>query len=96
MANLLLEKRNGGRVRGHWANRFITRQEKLKTRLNRVYDFQRVTCENPEFIGAWFRLVGNIKAKYGIEDNDLYNFNEIGFIMGVIYSSLLIITRADR
>ena len=65
-------------------------------RLNCVYDFQKVTCENPEFIGAWFRLVGKIKAKYGIEDSDLYNFDETGFMMGVIYSSLLVITRADR
>ena len=65
-------------------------------RLNRVYNFQRITCENPEFIGAWFRLVGNIRAKYSIKDSDLYNFNKIGFIMGVIYSSLLVITRADR
>ena len=65
-------------------------------RLNRVYNFQRVTCENPEFIGAWFRLVGNIRVKYGIEDNDLYNFDKTGFIMGVIYSSLLVIIRADQ
>ena len=96
MANLLLEKRNGGRVGGRWASRFIARQEKLKTRLNRVYDFQRVTCEDPELIGAWFRLVGNMRAKYGIEDSDLYNFDETGFMMGVICSSLLVVTRADR
>ena len=96
MANLFLEKRDDGRVGGHWVSRFITRQEKLKTCLNRVYDFQRVTCEDPELIGAWFRLVGNIRAKYGIEDSNLYNFNKTSFIMGVIYSSLLIITRADR
>ena len=95
MANLLLKKRDGGHVGGHWASRFIARQEKLKTRLNRVYDFQRVTCENPELINAWFKLVGNIKAKYGIKDNDLYNFNKTGFIISIIYNSLLIITRAD-
>ena len=64
-------------------------------RLNRVYDFQRVTCEDPELISVWFRLVGNIRAKYSIEDSDLYNFNKIGFMMGVIYSSLLVITCAD-
>ena len=65
-------------------------------RLNRVYDFQRITCKDPEFIGAWFRLVDNIRAKYSIKNSDLYNFNETGFIMGIIHSSLLIITRADQ
>ena len=31
-----------------------------------MYDFQRAAYKNPEFIGAWFKLVGNIRAKYGI------------------------------
>ena len=39
MANLLLERRDGGRVRPNWTTRFIAQREKLKTRLNRVYDF---------------------------------------------------------
>ena len=64
-------------------------------RLNRVYNFQRATYEDPEFIGAWFRLVGNIRAKYGIKDNNLYNFDKTGFIIGVICSSLLVIICAD-
>ena len=95
MANLLLKKRDGGRVEGRWASRFIARQEKLKTRLNRVYDFQRATCEDPELISAWFRLVGNIRAKYGIEDSNLYNFDKTGFMIGIIYSSSLVIIRAN-
>ena len=65
-------------------------------RLNCVYDFQRAACEDPEFISVWFRFVGNIRAKYGIEDSDLYNFDETGFMMGVICNSLLVVTRADR
>ena len=43
----------------------------------------------------WFKLVNNIKAKYGITNNDFYNFNETGFIMGVIYA-LMVITRVNR
>ena len=35
----------------------------LKTRFNRVYDFQRALCEDSELIGAWFRLVENMKGK---------------------------------
>ena len=95
MANLLLNKRDGGRVGHHWAERFVTRREELKTRSNRAYDFQRALCEDPELIGAWFKLVGNIKAKYGIEDGDCYNFDETGFMMGVISASM-VVTRADR
>ena len=96
MANLFLERRDGGRVGGRWTERFIARRKELKTRLNRVYDFQRAACEDPELIGAWFRLVDNMKAKYGIIDSDLYNFDETGFMMGVICGSSMVVTRADR
>jgi len=34
-------------------------------------------------------------AKYGIIDDDLYNFDETGFIMGVIIAAMVII-HADR
>ena len=52
-------------------------------------------CEDPELIGAWFRLVQNMRAKYGIMDYDFYNFDETGFIIGVICASM-VVTRADR
>ena len=35
-------------------------------------------------IGAWFRLVENMRGKYGIQDCDFYNFDETGFMMGMI------------
>ena len=95
MANLLLESRGALRVGKNWAYRFIQRQPELKTRFNRAYDFQRALCEDPELIGAWFRLVENMRAKYGIVDSDFYNFDETGFMMGII-SSAMVVTRADR
>ena len=33
--------------------------------------------------------------KYGIQAEDLYNFNETGFIIGIITASM-VITRSDR
>ena len=95
MANLLLESRDGGCVGPNWTTRFIARREELKTRLNRVYDFQRAACEHAELIGAWFKLVDNMKAKYGIADSDFYNFDETGFMMGLICASM-VVTRANR
>ena len=34
-------------------------------------------------------------AKYGIQEGDLYNFDETGFMMGVICASM-VVTRSDR
>jgi hypothetical protein len=95
MANYILESRGGERVGKLWAHRFVQRQPALKTRFNRVYDFQRALCEDPELIGAWFRLVENMRAKYGILDCDFYNFDETGFMMGIICAAI-VVTRADR
>ena len=43
----------------------------------------------------WFELVRNIKAKYGIQDGDTYNFDESGFMMGVI-STRAVVTGSKR
>ncbi|KFY79971.1 hypothetical protein V499_01120 [Pseudogymnoascus sp. VKM F-103] len=56
MANYLLETRQGRRVGKLWAHRFVRRRPELKTRFNRVYDFQRALCEDPVLIGGWFEL----------------------------------------
>jgi hypothetical protein len=36
-----------------------------------------------------------IVVKYGIQENDIFNFDETGFMMGVISSSM-VVTQADR
>ena len=95
MANTILESRDARRVGTRWASTFVNRQPELKMRLSRAYDHQRALCEDPEKIKAWFALFRNIKAKYGIQDKDVYNFDETGFMMGQI-TSMMVVTGADR
>jgi RecB family endonuclease NucS len=64
-------------------------------RFNRVYDFQRALYEDPKLISAWFQLVQNMRAKYGVVDGDFYNFDETSFIMGII-TPRMVVTRANR
>jgi len=95
MANLLLATRRARAVGKQWPYNFVRRRQELRTRFSRAYDIQRALCEDPALIEAWFRLVHNMRAKYGIQDTDFYNFDETGFIMGIICGSM-VITRADR
>jgi hypothetical protein len=46
-------------------------------------------------IKSWFDLVEQTKAKYGICDDDVYNFNEAGFMMGKI-TTHLVVTGLER
>ncbi|KAH7471667.1 hypothetical protein FOMA001_g13677 [Fusarium oxysporum f. sp. matthiolae] len=84
IANSLCANRDIPPVGKRWAYNFIKRQPELKTRQFRRYDYQRAKCEDPTIIRGWFRLVENTIAKYGIRSDDIWNFDETGFMMGVI------------
>lgn len=79
MASILSQKPVGV----NWVNRFIKRHDEIKTRYSRRYDHQRAVCEDPKIIQEWFNLVHNTIAKYGILEQDIYNFDETGFAMGM-------------
>jgi len=65
-------------------------------RFTRKYDYQRAKYEDPKVIREWFALIYNVKVKYGILNNDLYNFNETGFIMGIIIAIIVVTTLNGR
>ena len=46
-------------------------------------------------IGAWFKLVEETKAKYGVYNDNVHNFNKTSFQMGVI-RSMKVVTGAER
>jgi hypothetical protein len=95
MGNRLLADRDAPPVGKRWASNFVKRHRELKTRFFRRYDCQRAKCEDPNIIRNWFRLVENTVAKYGIRSDDIWNFDETGFMMGVIASGM-VVTGTDR
>jgi len=95
MADKILGVRGGKPVGKCWAERFVTRSAELKMAFNRAKDRQRILQEDPAVIGAWFKLVEETKAKYGVHDDDVHNFDETGFQMGVI-GSMKVVTGAER
>jgi hypothetical protein len=46
---------------------------------NRAKDRQRILQEDLEIISMWFKLVEEAKAKYGIHDDNVHNFDESSF-----------------
>ena len=96
MANLLLADRDTRRVGSRWAQRFVKRQPELRTRFTRKYDYERAKCEDPKIIKGWFELVRNTIAKYGIHNDDIWNFDETGFMMGQITSAMVVTSSEGR
>jgi hypothetical protein len=90
MANLLRTSRDASRVGARWAEHFVKRHPELTTRFRRRIDYQRAQCEDPAVVNAWFALVRNTIAKYGIQEADIYNFDETGFLMGMLSSAKVV------
>lgn len=78
-----------------WVRRFIARHDTLKSKYNQKYNYQRAQCEDPKLIRAWFQRVQATIAEYGIHEDDIYNFDETGFQMGVI-STAKVVTESDQ
>ena len=95
MANSLRAERNLGHVGLNWPSTFVKRQPELTVKFSRKYDYKRALCEDSGVVQGWFSLVANIKAEYGILDDDTYNFDETGFMMGQI-STGAVVTASDR
>ena len=95
MANKLLAERGSGSIGINWPHTFVKRTPGIQTKYNRKLDYQHYRQEEPVIIQGWFDLVRNMKAKYGIQDEDTYNFDESGFQMGII-TQQKVVTGSER
>jgi hypothetical protein len=50
----------------------------------RKYDYQQAKYEDPEILTKWFNLIDTTIKRYEITTNNIFNFDETGFQMGVI------------
>ncbi|KAJ5169708.1 uncharacterized protein N7500_002491 [Penicillium coprophilum] len=97
MANLLLEKRGTTPVLSvgeNWVTKFVKRNPLLSSRFSRRYNYERAKCEDLKIIQEWFNLVQNTILQFGIDPDDVYNFDETGFAMGLI-ATAKVITRSE-
>lgn len=47
---------------------------------------------DPKKVGEWFQLVKNMVATYGIQPEDIYNFDESGFAMGIVATNKVLLS----
>ena len=96
MANQLLRVRDALAVRKLWAYNFVRRRPELYIYYSHKYDYQRAKYEDQKAIREWFNLIQNIKAKHRILDDNTYNFNKTGFMMGIIHVGMVAISSDGR
>ena len=97
IANLLLKKRGSTPVQTvgeNWVTKFVKRHPDLASQFSRSYNYEHVKCEDLKIIQEWFDCVQSSILQYGINLDDIYNFDETGFAMGLT-TTAKVITRAE-
>ena len=97
MADILLSKRGHTTtttVGDKWVYNFVKCHDMLKSRFSRRYNYQRAKCEDPKIIKEWFDNVQITIMQHGIPYEDIYNFDETGYAMGLV-ATAKVVTRAE-
>ena len=82
----------------NWAYKFVKRHPELRTRYNQRITYQRAKQEDPRVIISWFQAVHAAIQEHGIHEDDIWNFDETGFAMGLCSTSKVItaVERSER
>ncbi|KAJ5256612.1 hypothetical protein N7478_012716 [Penicillium angulare] len=90
MANILLRAQKNipstttlPSVGKNWPTEFIKRRPNLSSRFSRRCNYKSALSEDPRIIKPWFDLVQRTIEKWGIVSDDIFNFDESGFAMGI-------------
>ncbi|EED18661.1 pogo transposable element, putative [Talaromyces stipitatus ATCC 10500] len=95
MANYLLLQHGDQRVGDKWVYNLVQRRPEIESKFSRKYNYERAKCEDPKIIQGHFDRVRDIISEYGILPEDIYNFDETGFAMGLC-ATAKVITGSDR
>jgi hypothetical protein len=95
MANHLLSQHRSHppQVGKDWVYNLVKRSSELKTKFLRRYNYERAKCEDSKLIREWFNNLFEKILEFGILDDDIYNFDETGFAMGLCATTRVITSR---
>jgi hypothetical protein len=66
-----------------WFPRWISRHPEYKKKRAKAAELERKRAEDREAAEDWFRRLGSLIRRYGIVDEDIWNFDETGFRIGI-------------
>jgi hypothetical protein len=66
-----------------WLQRWLLRHPQYKRRRFRAIEVDRKHAENRPLLSQWFKELEEVILKYGIAPEDIWNFDETGFMIGI-------------
>ena len=80
----------------NWQQYFLHRHPDLQAKYCRTLDQERLLAANEEIFQHRFDLFLFMKEKHGILDEDIYNMDEKGFMIGVATSAKVVISKHEK
>ncbi len=80
----------------NWVSEYLTHHPTLQPKYYCTLDQGRFVAQNEDIIQDWFNLYRFIKAEHGILNEDTYNMDENGYIIGIASSSKVIFSKYQK
>jgi len=74
----------------HWVSRFLERHPEYTLKRQKALDLERKRAESYENPENWFRLLRDVITSFGIDSDDMWNFDETSFRIEI---SLCMVTK---
>ena len=91
MVNYLLLQHGKPQVGKNWVTNLIKRRPEIDSKFARKYNYERAKCEDLKIIQEHFDCVQAAISEYGILPEDIFNFDETGFAIGLCTTVRVII-----
>src|SRR6266498_4475509 len=92
----LLRARNDFKPLGvRWYTQFLNRHPEFKLKYSRSLNQDRIDITDYGVIERWFNLFNEMRQKYGVVNNDIYNMDEKAIAQGLIENAKIIVRRHD-
>jgi hypothetical protein len=90
IVNYLLQQHGKSQVGKNWVTNLIKRRPEIDSKFARKYNYERAKYEDPKIIQEHFNRVRTAISEYGILLEDIYNFDETSFAIGLCASAKVI------
>ena len=95
-AELLQEKGDTEPLGKNWQSSFLRRHSELKSKFVAPRDRKRYMAQSRENFMRWFNLYLEQKTKYQVHDDDTYNLDEKGVMMGVAGKVRVVLSKYEK
>ena len=93
---ILLIKDDKTPIGVNWPQKFMSRHPQVMTAYIPPLDKERAMAQDPKVSSGWFDLYLRIKTEYEVDERDIYNMDEKGFMQGVIAKLRVMISKHDQ